>query len=455
MTLSHRWGATKFIKLTTDNLHSFKLGIPLKHLPKTFQDAVAVAKWFGVRYLWIDSLCIIQDSIADWSVEAGLMSEVYQYAFCNIAATGALDSSEGLFFNRDFNLVQRSNLEIDLGTDPWRGSGKSRRMEILNPDLWKESIQQAELNKRGWVVQERLLAKRVLHFGKMQLFWECREQRACETYPNGLHYVITTDVDFRSAMLASVTGPVKGLGKEGIWWSIVRIYSQGQLTRLLDKEMACSGLVKSLETTFKDSCIVGLWKKGMPFQLLWESGYLSTRCPYYRAPSWSWLSVDGEIAAGPMEGDSTLMSHAIVEDIVVTRAGQQNGDRIKSAYIKLKGYIKKAKLEMQLSTGSLIIDDCHSQKQFISIDGRVSKWGSGSGNVCCLLIFSKFSLEKTSRRGLILRQTSRPEHEREVYERVGTFLFEDSSKDRPTGLFSLEIRSIGQYGALKKSIVIV
>jgi hypothetical protein len=198
----------------------------------------------------------------------------------------------------------------------------------------------------------------------------------------------------------------------------------------------------------------------MPFQLLWESRYLSTRCPYYRAPSWSWLSVDGEIAAGPMEGDSTLVSHATVEDIVITRAGQQNGNRIKSAHIKVKGYMKNAKLDMQLPSRRLIIDDCGSQNQSISIDGSVSKWGSASGNVCCLLIFSQFwfGLGKTSRRGLILRQTSCPEYEGEVYVRVGTFTFtfEESSRGQPTGPFPLASRTSYQYeGVPMESIIIV
>jgi hypothetical protein len=91
---------------------------------------------------------------------------------------------------------------------------------------------------------------------------------------------------------------------------------------------------------------------------------------------------------------------------VARAAGPQIGDRIEFAYIKLKGFIKKAKLDMQLSTGSVTIDDCHSQYLSVSIDGRVSAWGLGSGNVCCLLISSQPGLDKEfTRRGLILRET--------------------------------------------------
>lgn len=118
MTVSHRLGTAEFTKLTEKVLQSFKLGISIEWLPKTFRDAVAIARWLDVHYLWIDSLCIIQGSEVDWSKEAGLMSDVYQHAFCNIAATGARNSNGGLFFDRYANPFSQSNYRIVPTDDP-------------------------------------------------------------------------------------------------------------------------------------------------------------------------------------------------------------------------------------------------------------------------------------------------------------------------------------------------
>lgn len=87
MTLSHRWGAASFLKLTLSKLPDLVKGFSIAELPQTFQDAIVVAQRLGCQYLWIDSLCIIQDSTEDWLHEAGLMGEVYANSHCNIAAT--------------------------------------------------------------------------------------------------------------------------------------------------------------------------------------------------------------------------------------------------------------------------------------------------------------------------------------------------------------------------------
>lgn len=101
MSLSHCWGSKPIMSLSQTNIDSLKKGISVSDLPKTFQDAVIVASWFQCRYLWIDSLCIVQDSVEDWRRESAKMRHVYQNAQLNIAATGAVDSSVGLFFERD------------------------------------------------------------------------------------------------------------------------------------------------------------------------------------------------------------------------------------------------------------------------------------------------------------------------------------------------------------------
>lgn len=106
LTLSHCWGSALVSKLEMRDLEKSKAGISASALPKTFRDAVYVTKKLGVQYLWIDALCIIQDSVEDWRQETATMGKVYKNALCNIAATGASDSSIGCFWDRNPLLAQ-------------------------------------------------------------------------------------------------------------------------------------------------------------------------------------------------------------------------------------------------------------------------------------------------------------------------------------------------------------
>lgn len=132
----------------------------------------------GVGFLWIDSLCIIQNSTSDWQVESAKMAYVYKNEYCNIAGTAASDGTKGLFFPRtpsDFTAPR-----IGLQTE-----GISRIYEVFGNKVWSEGVDTAPLYKRAWALQERLLSTRNLHFGQKQIFWECCELSSCEQFPTG------------------------------------------------------------------------------------------------------------------------------------------------------------------------------------------------------------------------------------------------------------------------------
>jgi hypothetical protein len=65
-TLSHCWGGKVAIKLTSDCLDEFQTAIPFPTLPRTFQEAIYITRLLKTRYLWIDAMCIIQDSEKNW-----------------------------------------------------------------------------------------------------------------------------------------------------------------------------------------------------------------------------------------------------------------------------------------------------------------------------------------------------------------------------------------------------
>ena len=112
LTLSHRWGLQPIITTTTTNFQSRQEGIPMESLSKTFRDAVTITRKMGVRYLWIDTLCIIKDSASDWELEAVKMGDYYRHSLSTISAASAEDGSVGCFMLRDARLVRPSALTL-------------------------------------------------------------------------------------------------------------------------------------------------------------------------------------------------------------------------------------------------------------------------------------------------------------------------------------------------------
>ncbi|CZR58139.1 uncharacterized protein PAC_08030 [Phialocephala subalpina] len=102
-SLSHCWGSFQFETLKRENVATFREHVPPTVLTKSFRDAIYTTRYLGFQYLWIDSLCIIQDYPNDWNIEASRMSSVYGNSSINIAASGGIDGSAGLFIARDAN----------------------------------------------------------------------------------------------------------------------------------------------------------------------------------------------------------------------------------------------------------------------------------------------------------------------------------------------------------------
>ncbi len=213
-TLSHCWGSVMPFKLEHQRLKSCLNGIPLDEISRVFRDAIRVAWRLKIEYIWIDSLCtaqprktsvtfllivligIIQDSPEDWRAESAQMGFVYRHAILNIAATGFSDGSNGLFVQRDPNLLTPISVSIgaNRSSDSNSGEENENRQDIFEPgnyyladtSVWRDGVDDSPLCRRGWVTQERALSVRTVHFGKHQLFWECLSENACEVLPKGV-----------------------------------------------------------------------------------------------------------------------------------------------------------------------------------------------------------------------------------------------------------------------------
>jgi hypothetical protein len=300
MTLSHRWGPQSYTKLTASTMVQLQHVVDVASLPQIFQDTIKIAYHLGMEHLWIDSLCIIQeDDHSDWKNESQNMDKIYSCAFLNISATMSLDGSESLFKERSWGSFVPSEIELEV-------DGLFQKYYVLDGDIWYDEITNAPLTKRGWVFQERFLARRVLHFGERQMGWECRELDALEMFPEGLPRASVMSSMSKpkvASMMATLTqqsDQTPDLEFVRLWQNLVTEYSKCRITYSEDKLIAFAGVAKCMMKARTDHYAAGMWGKRMVYDLAWwrlsedrEAFPISETS--WRAPSWSWASVDGEI----------------------------------------------------------------------------------------------------------------------------------------------------------------
>ncbi|PVH89441.1 HET-domain-containing protein, partial [Cadophora sp. DSE1049] len=260
-TLSYCWGTIRNFLLLHENIMNIFQGIPIDTLPKTLQDAILTTRKLGARYLWIDSLSIIQDDPEDWKREPSNMFNIYGGSYCNISATVDKDSVSELLRPRNPFPFQQLKVQFKI-------AGQKQPHYLINNEIWKSEIDGSPLSDRGWVCQERFLSPCILHFRNRLLFWECGELAAneCKLYP-------------------------------GLFDTILEDYTSRRLTYAKDKLVAIAGLARLWGLINKDEYLAGLWRADLATQLLWYCKMLRIEHlgREYTAPSWSWAALDGSI----------------------------------------------------------------------------------------------------------------------------------------------------------------
>jgi Heterokaryon incompatibility protein (HET) len=431
IALSHCWGLGPRFRLTTSSAGTFYEGIEVSALPKTFQDTIAVATKFraefGIRYVWIDSLCIVQDSLEDWRRESAIMGEIYQNAFCTVAATAAVDGSIGLFFQRQTWRI----LPCAIPVVP--EDGAERMFYWTDPDDWTNSVSKAPLNQRSWVLQERLLSPRVLHFAADQLFWECSGLEASEVFPRGLPEGLGEQYKQWLRLVGTIT--VKDLrgtlrGAYGIWDQIVKTYSAGNLTEPTDRLVALSGIAHKMQEHLLpfDSYAAGLWRNDIPFGLLWDvkdplkQDQSSNLVQHYIAPSWSWASRSGIVPGDvdPWASARSLINikWARISAIGHDEMGQLNGGTIGLSCILIRAHLSRVYQPGSSAPGSAL----RLGRRLIG--GAICRADEGfrfdvhlPTILYCLPIFQASGKYVTRCRGLLLIPSGRTRE----FRRYGTF----------------------------------
>ncbi|KAM7191485.1 heterokaryon incompatibility protein [Rhypophila sp. PSN 637] len=287
MTLSHCWGPVQHPQSMTTraNYVAHQQRIPINILTKTFRDAIEVTRQIGVKYLWIDSLCIIQGDAADWDHEAKKMGGVYRNSFLTIAAAYSPDGNGGCL-SPDYKMSKA----VVKCTTP-RGEGKvwliPRRRDF-------DSLHKSPLHRRAWVLQERILSPRTIHFSEGQMLWECRQGRRCETgVPEQAMTTHRSTWDNRLHFLGP--SPRQFFWD---WYDMVHDYTARGITNGDDRLPALSGLAQTMLAALdKEQYVAGLWTSHLVWGLLWHKSRDWLRWPgHHRAPSWSWASCDGQVS---------------------------------------------------------------------------------------------------------------------------------------------------------------
>ncbi|KAI0890145.1 heterokaryon incompatibility protein-domain-containing protein, partial [Annulohypoxylon maeteangense] len=346
LALSHCWGPNPgaVIRTTLATLEEHLNCIPLARLSKTFHSAVMITRSLGIQYLWIDSLCIIQDDVSDWESESAKMGSIYSLAFATIAASASSDSYTGCFIPRD----NSTHVGVRYSISKSRSSGYTKVM--VRPKIFGfQNLKESPLQRRGWVIQERILSRRVIYYDKDQILWECRELRKSEDCVSAeayeIHHVQGTEPwrGFRNSY-----EPENGrAGGKFVWdwYEMVEDYTGRALTKGNDKLPAISGIASQMEIRTGESYVAGLWKSHLHIGILWQRSLenwlvLPPGQDGYRAPSWSWSALDGKISMFPDSKEDNYECAAEDIQAEVVSLGLDSRGRLASGVMTMTARIK-------------------------------------------------------------------------------------------------------------------
>ncbi|KAH7305623.1 heterokaryon incompatibility protein-domain-containing protein, partial [Rhexocercosporidium sp. MPI-PUGE-AT-0058] len=298
--LSHRWTtASEQFCTTKDNLEQHMDGIEFEGMPRTFQDSIILCREHGIRYLWIDCLCIIQDSDEDWQNECRDMCSIFERSFITFSALRSGEHGGGLFHKR--NMREQTLIRTR------DGSLFGIRRGYTGLHALEEDLRSSSMGRRGWILQEKILSPATLHIGAVQMHWECKAMIVSEFWAN-----------FEIPGAGELKNIIREVQRPGcyshfdfhftIWYFIIGHYSYMYLTFEHDRLAAISGLADRFSASYGTTYGAGIWLEDIHRGLLWMRGMSRVQragLPHYwpeniaateeetafHSPSWSWVSV--------------------------------------------------------------------------------------------------------------------------------------------------------------------
>jgi hypothetical protein len=354
VALSYCWGGLQPFATRAENLDSYLQRIPMENLPQSVKDAIFMARKLGYRYLWVDSLCIIQDSAEDKAKEIGGMAQIFMNSAITLSAACASNCYQGFL-----------NVSEDIQDRQWTASQLSYRC----PDgvlgniyvyftSFFQTAGQVPIHSRAWTYQENLLSPRVISYYADRFEWKCPSARYSNDGLMAEHLQVQRNLGFdmhnRQFQLHSIflgsSENVQPLSERTIedlyqsWFKVVAEYSFGTLSLLEDKLPAIGGIASEYQRCLGDVYLAGLWKGRLVEGLLW---YIAVplfkgqvQPSTYRAPSWSWAAVEGMIGFWSKTEDLSMTIQ--IQHCEVTPVSSLNPfGEVSSGYLVLRGPLRR------------------------------------------------------------------------------------------------------------------
>jgi len=386
--LSHRWGQNPADScLTTrSNIEDRKNNIPWDDLPRLFHDVISLTLGLGASYIWIDSLCIVQDDSDDWEREAASMMPIFSNALITIAALYADDPSATIFprlsdLQRKLLTVQHGSKKHqlyarELLTDPPGVIYHATPSSTVDRRDYDPAKSTAPLLRRAWAFQDCLISSRIAYVGAQEITFECRAGITCECGlhrfedASGARHALAKSarrLSFTARLFSKVPEP------DG-WEDLVEHYSNLELASEEDRLLALGGYAQQhLQAHPGQQYLAGLWSDSLLQQLLWTTStsqrdYLTrSKCV---APSWSWASASSPVVF-PWQRDGTLRTTFIIrQKSCRSKDGNPFGAAIEG-WLQLRGRLVEARLSYDSQDRNDDTGQGESRFSIQSSDGRM------------------------------------------------------------------------------------
>jgi hypothetical protein len=379
IALSHCWGLKSFIRTTSENIQSHEVDIQYSKLPRTFQDAIRVTLEMSVAYLWIDSLCIVQDQEDDWAQHAEMMDKIYENALFVAAAVSSSASSVPFLgpdapAQRDYFRATKIELPTKDHVQP------DDRMSVL----WARRhiyelgarIISGPLERRAWAWQERYCATRIISFTEVEAKWQCRVAVGCECLGRLRNH---------DHGLEALSKDKNDIFKE--WRSICTRYSHRDLTYSRDRLPALAGIAARFYARLGSAYVAGLWADELPFNLGWHRRGMESPFVDNGVPTWSWASMDGMVSWRSALGLEMNSRVEIMQVNCIPSAKNAFGAVRAGSFIELRGRVVPATMECDVYDNSSVSKEGFNAQRVL-LDGKTIS----------ITISSNGTLYKTMRR---------------------------------------------------------
>ncbi|KAK4445689.1 HET-domain-containing protein, partial [Podospora aff. communis PSN243] len=325
--LSYCWGGPQAVSLTKRTASKMAEQIHLRSLPKTLRDAVFVTRQLGLRYLWVDALCIIQDSTEDKATQLALMARICKDSTVTIAAASAFSVEEGFLETRQPRPCTYPSFLL-----PFRG--------------WKDK---RPINRRAWTLQERLLSPRLVNYGTRGLSWQC--QTSLRAHGGMGRFVRDESRRLDSAFFLPDRPALDAESLHDSWNTIVTDYTGREVSFADDKLVALAAVASEFQNQgLGNQYLAGIWRTDLCRRLMWyktrgkSEGLPQPRSQSYVAPTWSWASVNGSVRLREIWPFGAKANYEILGCTTTLDDESLATGKVKDGILTIRGAVLEARL---------------------------------------------------------------------------------------------------------------